>query len=86
MRPTLPVDSPGLIGPNAILGVADALSAIGRHAWTFAGSGRFSAQPGYPVVLTITQNPLCEGLHSKEAACAYYAADRRPRTQVARLA
>lgn len=50
------------------------LSAIGRHAWTFAGSGRFSAKPGYPVVLTIAQNPLCEGLHSEEAACAYYAA------------
>ena len=49
------------------------LSAISRHAWTFAGSGRFTAQPGYPVVLTITQNPLCQGLHSEEAACAYYA-------------
>lgn len=53
------------------------LAAIGRHAWTFAGSGRFSAQAaraGHPVVLTIAQNPLCEGLHSEEAACAYYAA------------
>jgi divinyl protochlorophyllide a 8-vinyl-reductase len=50
------------------------LSAIRRHAWTFAGSGRFTARAGHPVVLEIAQNPLCEGLRSEEAACAYYAA------------
>jgi divinyl protochlorophyllide a 8-vinyl-reductase len=32
--------------------------AIGRHAWTFAGSGAFSGRPGNPVVLEIAGNPL----------------------------
>jgi divinyl protochlorophyllide a 8-vinyl-reductase len=50
------------------------LSAIGRHAWTFAGSGRFSAQAGPPVRLAIAGNPLCRGVRSAEPACDYYAA------------
>ena len=54
------------------------LAAIGRHAWTFAGSGRFSARcawrRGPPVVLTIRGNPLCKGLATATPACDYYAA------------
>jgi divinyl protochlorophyllide a 8-vinyl-reductase len=59
------------------------LSAIRRHAWTFAGSGQFSAdagsgvlagRPGRPVVLTIRNNPLCKGLTSDAPACDFYAA------------
>lgn len=50
------------------------LAAITRHAWTFAGSGEFEAQPGRPVVLTIRHNPPCRGLRSDTPACAYYAA------------
>jgi divinyl protochlorophyllide a 8-vinyl-reductase len=50
------------------------LSAIGRHAWTFAGSGEFSARVGQPVVLTLHDNPLCRGLALDEPACDYYAA------------
>jgi divinyl protochlorophyllide a 8-vinyl-reductase len=50
------------------------LSAIRRHAWTFAGSGRFSATAGRPVRLTIAGNPLCRGEHAAEPVCAYYAA------------
>ena len=50
------------------------LMAIRRHAWTFAGSGVFSAQAGTPVVLTIRDNPLCKGLVSTEPACDFYAA------------
>lgn len=34
------------------------LRAIARNAWTFAGSGRFSARPGAPCVIEIAQNPL----------------------------
>lgn len=34
------------------------LQAIARNAWTFAGSGRFSARPGRPCVIEIAQNPL----------------------------
>lgn len=54
------------------------LAAIMRHAWTFAGSGRFSARcawrQGPPVVLTIRGNPLCLGLATAAPACDYYAA------------
>jgi divinyl protochlorophyllide a 8-vinyl-reductase len=50
------------------------LAAIRRHAWTFAGSGHFSARAGRPVVLTLRDNPLCRGLASDEPACDYYAA------------
>lgn len=34
------------------------LSAIGKHSWTFAGSGRFSARYGRPLVIDIADNPL----------------------------
>jgi len=50
------------------------LSAIRRHAWTFAGSGRFEARAGSPTMLTIRDNPLCRGMVSTEPACDYYAA------------
>jgi len=48
--------------------------AITRHAWTFAGSGEFSAVPGRPVKLTIRGNPMCRGLASDVPACDFYAA------------
>jgi len=41
-------------GPSARL----LIGAIGRNAWTFAGSGRFAARPGRPFVLTIAANPI----------------------------
>ena len=54
------------------------LSAISRHAWTFAGSGRFAYDLGAAgpraVVLTITDNPLCRGQSSDEPVCQYYTA------------
>ena len=53
------------------------LQAITRHAWTFAGSGEFSAKAGgfgQPVVLCIRHNPLCRDLRSEAPACDYYAA------------
>lgn len=50
------------------------LRAIGSHAWTFAGSGAFSAKPGRPVRFSITGNPLCRGLASDAPSCDYYAA------------
>lgn len=34
------------------------LGAIGKHSWTFAGSGRFSAKYGRPLVIEIAANPL----------------------------
>lgn len=50
------------------------LAAIGRHAWTFAGSGHFAVTRGWPPQLTISGNPLCRGLRSREPVCSYYAA------------
>lgn len=50
------------------------LAAITRNAWTFAGSGEFSAQAGRPVKLQIRHNPLCRDLHTEAPACDYYAA------------
>jgi len=50
------------------------LAAIRRHAWTFAGSGRFEARPGAPVQLTIRGNPMCRQVFSETPACDFYAA------------
>jgi divinyl protochlorophyllide a 8-vinyl-reductase len=50
------------------------LAAISRHAWTFAGNGRFDARAGRPVVLRLRGNPLCAGLHADAPACDFYAA------------
>lgn len=54
------------------------LSAIARHAWTFVGSGRFSATRPGPlgdgVDLAIRANPLCAGQRTDVPACHFYAA------------
>jgi divinyl protochlorophyllide a 8-vinyl-reductase len=50
------------------------LKAIGNHAWTFAGSGTFSWKLGNPVVLTISDCPLCRGDTATAPCCHYYAA------------
>jgi divinyl protochlorophyllide a 8-vinyl-reductase len=50
------------------------LAAIGRHAWTFAGSGTFTAALQPQPVLTIRGNPLCHGQHNDAPVCDYYSA------------
>jgi divinyl protochlorophyllide a 8-vinyl-reductase len=50
------------------------LAAIRRHAWTFSGSGDFTASAGQPVLLAIRGNPLCQGFEAEAPACAFYAA------------
>ena len=53
------------------------LAAIRRNAWTFVGSGRFSATAGGlrgPAVLVVRDNPLCRGLALTVPACDFYAA------------
>jgi len=60
------------------------MRAILRHAWTFAGSGRFTACEVSDVsghsydarwALTIRGNPMCHGVPRREhPACDYYAA------------
>ncbi len=50
------------------------LKAIGAHAWTFAGSGRFSWSFGHGVKLSFENCPLCRGDHAATPCCHYYAA------------
>lgn len=53
------------------------LAAIRRNAWTFVGSGRFTAKAGGlrgPSLLTVQDNPLCRGLRLPVPACDFYAA------------
>ncbi|MBN2885950.1 MAG: bacteriochlorophyll 4-vinyl reductase [Chromatiaceae bacterium] len=49
------------------------IKAIGKNAWTFAGSGHFSAAPGKPVRLTIQNGPICAGAKADEPLCDFYA-------------
>lgn len=48
-------------------------AAIGKHAWTFAGSGTFRAVSTRPLVLEIANSPLCRGETSHTPLCDYYA-------------
>jgi divinyl protochlorophyllide a 8-vinyl-reductase len=50
------------------------LAAIKRHAWTFAGSGEFTAVAGMPVKLRIRNNPLCRDTRTHTPVCHYFAA------------
>ena len=50
------------------------LAAIRRHAWTFAGSGRFRTEPGRPLRLVLDDCPLCRGGGAERPACGYFAA------------
>jgi divinyl protochlorophyllide a 8-vinyl-reductase len=49
------------------------LAAIARHAWTFAGSGRFVAHGGNPARIEIEGCPICRSARVP-GGCAYYAA------------
>lgn len=64
------------------------LRAIGGHAWTFAGSGRFSAESAGKARLSIAGCPLCRGTTAEHPVCDYYAAtfERLYRTLVSRRA
>jgi divinyl protochlorophyllide a 8-vinyl-reductase len=58
----------------AALAARALLSSIRGHAWTFAGSGRFVARAGHPVVLSISGNPMCRGAVLGQPGCDFYAA------------
>jgi divinyl protochlorophyllide a 8-vinyl-reductase len=49
-------------------------TAIGKHSWTFAGSGTFHVQRGMPFVFSIRGNPICSAIKSDVPVCDYYAA------------
>ena len=50
------------------------LKAIGAHAWTFAGTSRFSWTMGRPITLRFEDCPLCRHDRAAEPCCSYYAA------------
>lgn len=57
-------------------GLAAALlsRAITRHAWTFAGSGRFEIAARRPMTFTIRDNPLVRGERAGDCLCHWHAA------------
>lgn len=57
----------------AALGVRLLTLAIAKHAWTFAGSGRFSVLGYHPLRLEIVGNPLAIG-PANGPICAWHAA------------
>ncbi len=58
----------------APLGARLLAGAIARHAWTFAGSGRFAIAAHRPLVFTIADNPLCGGVDAPGPVCDWHAA------------
>ncbi|WP_421694040.1 bacteriochlorophyll 4-vinyl reductase [Aestuariivirga sp.] len=50
------------------------LKSIGSHAWTFAGSGRFSWAMTQPIRLRFENCALCREDHAAAPCCQYYAA------------
>lgn len=46
-------------------------NAVAKHAWTFAGSGRFRVASHRPLVLEISENPLAPAPDA-EANCCYW--------------
>ncbi|MEJ2604949.1 MAG: bacteriochlorophyll 4-vinyl reductase [Gammaproteobacteria bacterium] len=50
------------------------LTAFRRHAWTFAGAGRFSAEGRYPGCIVLSGGPTCRHAPHNEQAGAYYEA------------
>jgi divinyl protochlorophyllide a 8-vinyl-reductase len=50
------------------------VKAISAHSWTFAGTGKFSAEAGLPTVFTLIGNPLCAGEKASAPVCDWHAA------------
>jgi divinyl protochlorophyllide a 8-vinyl-reductase len=50
------------------------LMAITRHAWTFAGSSRFTHETGHPVHIRLEGSPLFATPVSRKLAAAYFKA------------
>ena len=48
--------------------------AIAKNAWTFVGTGAFSATYGRPTTFTIRDCPICRSRRSAEPYCDFYAA------------
>jgi divinyl protochlorophyllide a 8-vinyl-reductase len=50
------------------------LGAVGKHAWTFSGSGYFSFETGRPVRVSIADCPICRGSVADRPLCDFYSA------------
>ncbi len=50
------------------------LAAIGKHTWTFAGSGVVRARAGRPASIAIEACPMCRETVDDAPVCTYYAA------------
>ncbi|MEM1285053.1 MAG: bacteriochlorophyll 4-vinyl reductase [Pseudomonadota bacterium] len=50
------------------------LAAIGKHAWTFVGSGRFSYLSGRPTHITLTDCPACQEVYGSHEPSTYFEA------------
>lgn len=59
---------PGPLGARVLSG------AIARHAWTFAGSGRFRIVSRRPLVFEVAGNPLIRGEAAAHPICHWHAA------------
>lgn len=57
-------------GPSARL----LTRAITRHAWTFAGSGRFRVVSHHPFTFEIADNPVVRGEHARKPICFWHTA------------
>jgi divinyl protochlorophyllide a 8-vinyl-reductase len=55
-------------GPASVL----LLKAVGKHAWTFSGSGHFSYTTERPVQVRIQDCPLCRGSQAEVPVCDFY--------------
>ena len=49
-------------------------NAIAKHAWTFAGAGRFQARMTPALQFEIAGNPLCADLQTSYPSCHWHAA------------
>jgi divinyl protochlorophyllide a 8-vinyl-reductase len=61
-----------LLPPGPASGIL--LGAVGKHAWTFSGSGDFSFETGRPVRVRIAGCPICRGALSDVPLCDFYTA------------
>jgi divinyl protochlorophyllide a 8-vinyl-reductase len=50
------------------------IAAIGKHAWTFAGSGRFEAKPDNGMAISIEGGPFSEAGAASPSLVAFYEA------------
>lgn len=59
---------PGVIAAPLLAG------AIAKHAWTFAGSGRFAVERWFPLTFRLESNPLIAGEVAATPLCDWHAA------------